>query len=527
MAEQREAGKAVGLVKSPAEGFSFRFITPDKSSLKIGDFVYYVQNGKKVICRIVKRDPLRLYPNVYLSNPEISPAKILKAVGISTTEFELFEIKASIIGYYDKILGFVNPRITPEPGREVYLAEKEVVEEALLRKRAGEVGSIHLGYLLNREDDVPVVLDTSLVVSEHLCILASTGSGKSYLAGVLVEELLKPYNSAAVVILDPHSEYHTLKELEGLDEYNTAGYRPRVKILGKDEIKIRLCELEYDELLNVLPSLSDKMEAILNVVYRELEGEKFTAEDIVSGIKARAEDERDMTARALTWRIKRYIENVDIIDDYVHLELKDILKPGMASVLQMSELSDLEQQLLTSVILKRILNARINAEKGLDGEKLEYPVFVVVEEAHRFASRDSRSFEVLKTILSEGRKFGVGVCLISQRPSKIDSDILSQCMTQIIMRIVNPADQENIRASVESVGRELIEELPGLTKGQALVAGVAINSPVLIRVRERLTSHGGVSKNAPAEWRRYFESLESSGEEIRIPKTQKKLFWED
>jgi hypothetical protein len=517
--------KAVGLVKSPAEGFSFKFITPDRSSLKIGDFVYYLQNGRKVICRIVKRDPLRLYPNVYLSNPEISPGKILKVVGISTTEFELFEIKASIIGYYDEILGFVNPRITPEPGKEVYLAEKEVIEEALLKKKAGENGSIHIGYLLNREDDVPVTLDTSLVVSEHLCILASTGSGKSYLAGVLVEELLKPYNSAAVLILDPHSEYHTLKELERLQDYNSAEYKARIKILGKEEIKIRLCELEYDELLNVLPSLSDKMEAILNAAYRDLEGGKFTAEDLIDGIKARTQEE-DVTARALTWRIKRYIENVEIIDDYVHLELKELLRPGMASVLQMSELSDLEQQLLTSVLLKRILNARINAEKGLNGERLDYPVFLVVEEAHRFASRDSRSFEVLKTILSEGRKFGVGVCLISQRPSKIDSDILSQCMTQIIMRIVNPADQENIRASVESVGRELIEELPGLTKGQALVAGVAINTPVLIRVRERLTSHGGVSKDAPGEWRRYFE-VKGSEEEIRFPKSQKKLFWED
>jgi len=519
--------RAVGLVKAPAEGFTFRFITPDKSTLKIGDFVYYLHNGRKVICRIIKREPLRLYPNVYLSNPDIAPERILRAVGVSTTEFELFEIKASIIGYYDEVLGFVNPRITPEPGKEVYLAEKEVIEESLLKKRAGELGSLHLGYLLNRDDDVPVVLDTSLVVSEHLCILASTGSGKSYLAGVLVEELLKPYNSAAVLILDPHSEYHTLKEVEGLEDYSSANYKARVKILGKDEIKIRLCELEYDELLNALPSLSEKMEAILNVAYRELEG-KFTSDDLIEAIKSRAGEE-DVTAKALIWRIKRYIESVEVLDDYVHIELREILRPGMASVLQMSELSDLEQQLLTSVLLKRILNARINTEKGLGGEKLEYPVFIIVEEAHRFASREARSFEVLKTILSEGRKFGVGVCLISQRPSKIDSDILSQCMTQIIMRIVNPADQENIRASVESVGRELIEELPGLTKGQALVAGVAINSPILMRTRQRLTSHGGVSKNAPAEWRRYSERRGSEVEvgDLRVPKTQKKLFWED
>jgi len=163
--------------------------------------------------------------------------------------------------------------------------------------------------------------------------------------------------------------------------------------------------------------------------------------------------------------------------------------------------------------------------KGTSGELLEYPVFLIIEEAHRFASRDSRSYRVLRTILSEGRKFGVGVCLISQRPSKIDSDILSQCMTQVIMRIVNPADQENIKSSVESIGKEMIEELPGLTKGQALVAGVAINSPVLIRVRNRLTSHGGLSKNAPQEW---VDWVESNTHKTEIPKRKKqnKLFWD-
>jgi hypothetical protein len=513
--------KAVGLVKA-SEGVNFNFITPE-NTLRNGEFVYYIWEGKKVICRVIRKKPLRPFPDIYLSKPHISPERIVKALGLDTTEFELFEVTAGIIGYYDNDLGFVNPRVTPKPGQQVFIAEKEVIEDVLMKKAAGETGSAHIGFLLNRDDDVPVVLDTSLIVSEHMCILASTGSGKSYLAGVLVEELLKPYNSAAVLILDPHGEYHTLKEVEGREEFVQDGYRPRVKILGKGEVKIRLCELEYDELINALPPLSDKMEAILNSVYREIEGTKFTSETLLEKIREIA-DKEDVTARALTWRIRRYIESVEIIDDFDHILLKEILRPGMVAVIQMSEMSDIEQQLLTSVLLKRILNARINSEKGLPGEKLEYPVFVVVEEAHRFASKDSKSFDVLKTILSEGRKFGMGVCLISQRPSKIDSDILSQCMTQVIMRIVNPADQENIRASVESIGKELIEELPGLTKGQALVAGVAINSPVLMRVRKRITSHGGVSKKAPEEWINHLKTAEEG--EIPVMRNQKRLFWD-
>ncbi len=515
--------QAVGMVRFPEGTYEFTFVTSDDRKLKTGEFVYYVLDGKKVMCRVTKRKPLRTYPDSFLSSPSIHPSEIMKVLGIEN-DARLFEVKACIMGYYDEKLGFVNPRIPPPPGERVYLAEGKTIQETLMKKKAGERGSLHIGYLLNREEDVEVTLDASLIASEHLCILASTGSGKSYLAGVIAEEFMKPYNRGALLILDPHGEYHTLREIEGLKEFVDGDYRPRVRIFGKDEVKIRLCELDYSELAGMLPNLSDKMEALLKSAYESLP-EKFTSQDLIDAIN---EIDDSYTARALTWRIRRYIQAMDVIDDYVHLELKDLLKPGQLSVLQLYEMSDLEQQILASVLLNRILNARIAAEKGKQSnELLEYPVFVIVEEAHRFASREARSYDVMRTILAEGRKFGVGVCLISQRPSKIDSDVLSQCMTQIIMRIVNPADQENVKSSVESIGRDLLEELPGLTKGQAIVAGVAINAPVLVRVRERLTSHGGTSRDAPSEWERWLSLSEGGETKARIKQKVAKLFWED
>uniref|UniRef100_A0A7C3YQ40 ATP-binding protein n=1 Tax=Geoglobus ahangari TaxID=113653 RepID=A0A7C3YQ40_9EURY len=516
--------KPIGLVKGPAENpYEFKFITPDNSLLKNGEFVYYLHNGRKVLCRVVKRNPLRQYPDLYLSNPSVPPEKILRTIGMSNREFDLYEIKAVIMGYFDKKLGFINPRIPPKTGQPVYIAEREVIEEALLKKKVKEFGSVHIGYLLNREEDIPVTIDTALAVSEHMAILASTGSGKSYLAGVIVEELLKPYNRAAVIVFDPHGEYYTLKEIEGMDEFRDGDYRPYVRIFGREDIKLRLSELEFDELVNILPNLTDKMEAILNKIYRDLSGNHFTVSDLIKRIKE-LEKSEETTAKGLLWRIERYLKEIDLIDDYRHMELKSLAKPGQVSILQMTEMSDLEQEILVSALMKRILKARINAEKGNSGERLEYPVFVIIEEAHRFASRESRSFKVLRTILSEGRKFGVGVCLISQRPSKIDSDILSQCMTQIVMRIINPADQENIKRSVESIGRDLIDELPGLTKGQAIVAGVSVNAPILIRVRERLTKHGGAGRIAPEEWMKW---TEKGKEKIKFKEENLSLFWDE
>ncbi|HEU4597266.1 MAG TPA: ATP-binding protein, partial [Pyrinomonadaceae bacterium] len=144
------------------------------------------------------------------------------------------------------------------------------------------------------------------------------------------------------------------------------------------------------------------------------------------------------------------------------------------------------------------------ATPGSDME-LRYPVFTLLEEAHRFAPAGQTvvSTNILKQILSEGRKFGVGIGLITQRPGKLDQDVLSQCMTQVIMRIVNPVDQDTVAKSVEGAGRQLLNELPALTKGQAVISGVGVNTPVMCRVRERLTRHGGETFDAPAEWAKW------------------------
>ncbi|MGH2443739.1 MAG: ATP-binding protein, partial [Chloroflexota bacterium] len=161
-------------------------------------------------------------------------------------------------------------------------------------------------------------------------------------------------------------------------------------------------------------------------------------------------------------------------------------------------------------LLRRILRARMDTEKRKvhedDERYIPYPVFVLLEEAHHFApsSGDVVSSQILKQVLSEGRKFGVGVGLISQRPGKLDQDVLSQCMTHFIMRIVNPVDQNSIAGAVESVGRDLLDELPALSKGQVVIAGSALNTPVICQTRPRHTRHGGTSIAAADEWEKQF-----------------------
>jgi uncharacterized protein len=257
--------------------------------------------------------------------------------------------------------------------------------------------------------------------------------------------------------------------------------------------------------------------------------DKFTLEQLLYAVRQTAEgrqaddddsvDEDDPTTGGLIWRINSALKGSQIFNDHENLELEELFKPGQCTVIQLNEVDRREQQVVAATLLRRIYAARVETEKKQTGPGdkgyIPYPVFCLIEEAHNFApaSADAVSTDVLKQILSEGRKFGVSVGLISQRPGKLDSDVLSQCMTQCIMRIVNPIDQNRIAESVESVGRDLLRELPSLSKGQVVISGASVNTPVMLRVRQRITSHGGQDADAPQRWVQWFEDGQDQVEE--------------
>jgi DNA helicase HerA-like ATPase len=226
------------------------------------------------------------------------------------------------------------------------------------------------------------------------------------------------------------------------------------------------------------------------------------------------------TIDALEWRLDnrfRGYSKYQIFSDSEHNLLTELFKPGQCTVLQLVDVDQAEQQVVVGALLRRAIIARMATHKGEvtnanDERHLPYPIFVLLEEAHRFAPSGQTvvSTNVLKQILSEGRKFGVGVGLITQRPGKLDADVLSQCMTQFIMRIVNPIDQDTIARTVEGAGRKMLDELPALTKGQLIVSGVAINTPVMCQVRKRLTTHGGETIDAPTEWAKWYSDRSRS-----------------
>lgn len=542
MSEHRPIGRTKGPGQTPHE---FIFVSPDPDqNLKVGEFITYkaaVDGQERIIfSRITSRQPLRLYPDTFAADPAIDPADVAALVGYRQMDHELFEITATVIGYYDNALGdFINPRLPPRNGRPIYLALDEALTQVLTKKRAKEVGSAHIGSLLSRgRGRVPINLDVTAITGTHLAVIASTGAGKSYLSSVLIEEMMMPYNRAAVLVVDPHGEYNTLSEMRNKAAFQDNDYRPEVKIFKTGAVQVRSSSLTLGDLRYLLPNLSDRMEYLLGRAYRDVrrqsqrdkgDPERWIQAELIARLRQLGEGEDEdsgdqyaSTANALIWRLESIFEHATIFDDFQHLKLTELFRPGCCSVLQLNEVDEKEQQVMVATLLRQLFRARTQTQKGQVDEKSElhlpYPAFVLIEEAHHFApaSADIVSTNILKQILAEGRKFGVGVGLISQRPGKLDADVLSQCNTQFLLRIVNPVDQARVAESVETVGRELIRELPALTKGQVIVAGQAVNTPILCQVRLRHTTHGAETQDAPADWVNYFKPEEQARREREI-----------
>lgn len=525
----------LGTVKGPGERpHEYVFITTDNARARIGEFVFYTARDgaheRRILGTLTERRLVRNLPDAFLADPSTPPAIVSSLIGLDADGCELYEITVETIGYFDPKLGdFVNPRIPPEPGDRVERASSASLSDVLSPRQVGEVGSAHVGSLLTRAaGEVPVVLSVKDVVSTHLAILASTGSGKSYTAGVFVEELMMPHNRAAVLIVDPHGEYHTMRSIEEDARFRDGdGYRPEVKIFTHDRIRVRFSSLTESDIKYLLPEgTSDKMLHYLSQAFRRLTATRREGQwayhdlrDEVTREKYGEEDGRGNSTGnvgsidALLWRLdSRFDKSDSIFSDHDHLELSELFHPGRCTVLQLSDIEQHEQQVVVATLLRRANKARMMTTRGEahhgDANHLPYPVFALLEEAHRFAPAGQTvvSTNILKQILSEGRKFGVGIGLITQRPGKLDQDVLSQCMTQIIMRIVNPVDQDTIAKSVEGAGRQLLDELPALTKGQAVLCGTGVNTPVMCRVRARITTHGGETFDAPEEWARWHSS---------------------
>jgi len=185
----------------------------------------------------------------------------------------------------------------------------------------------------------------------------------------------------------------------------------------------------------------------------------------------------------------KYIERLARVDiwGFEDVPMDRLLRPMSLSVIDLAGVDQWIADFVVDKVLRETWSRAVT-------EGLPYPAFIVLEEAHNFvpAGREiGRAGQIIKRIASEGRKFGIFLVLITQRPYRIHQDTLSQCNSQIIMRLTNPEDQNAVRRASESISEGLLADLPGLNVGEAVILGPLVRVPVMVRVGQRLSQEGG------------------------------------
>jgi len=430
-------------------------------------------------------------------------------------------------------------RYPPQPATPVYRPRKEDLQRIImgsLRDEELQHRRLDLGWLATRRD-VDLFVDGHPVVARHVAILAMTGAGKSWTARRIIEELaLRQY---PIIIFDPHGEYTGLEQALEDDQNRVRLFYGRVQPFEEDVSSVI-------RLVGSLGSpLSDRMEDLFDQIfsfareilrdesrrgqlqtwlqdhYHDSDLARFGLQENLFGLMyiaryaSRAASSQDQdtlrffesmglaratsfsrndgrTLEAIEWRVRstafalQRMEHINrrVAPDGEELpsDVSSMIAKGRINIINLSGYSHEIQASIYTLVLQKLFDLRIRGEVKL-------PFFVVVEEAHNFVplqpmtDAEKNASLLTRTIASEGRKFGIGLMMISQRPSRLDQTALSQCNSFIIMRLVNPADQKFVRDVIETVGEEEARLLPDLDVGEALISGQCVNFPVLARIK--------------------------------------------
>ena len=514
----------------------FKVFDEYANEIQIGNFITLEIDNYYAIGKIV-----RIYRRNYLPDEKIvgsideKSLTTLKNFGIdieylTTATFA----KALIIGIWNgsKI---VNIRKPPRLYTFVYIPNEEFIEQIL--KPRDENVYVEVGYVKGFEN-IKAYLNADKLVTHHCAILAATGGGKSWLAGVLIEELFYK-TKTPIIVIDPHSEYSAMQvtadrigiklsdeELKIADEIcsNVEVYIPgKVDVSTFNEYFKKKFGIERRyirfgisptslplsiivKLLDYYYGITDTQKRILeeswNYIYFSYCDELIELDELINEIErfkhvAPKGYAGEISISSLVTKIKSLIENRPFFltrygeyfrDEPIKLlDVRKLIEKPSIKVFDLGGLDIIDQQALVAVILDSIMRYAT--------KRITKPIFIIIEEAHNFAPSkgDAISLPSILRIAREGRKFGIGLCIISQRPARIHPDVLSQCMTQIFKRIINPTDLKYVKEVIEHTSIEDILEVKLLNEDEAIITGLATPIPLSIKVRKRYTAHGGLT----------------------------------
>jgi DNA helicase HerA-like ATPase len=368
-----------------------------------------------------------------------------------------------------------------------------------------------------------VCLDPSNLFGRHFAVLGQTGSGKSWTVASLVQKAVALMPKAHVIILDLHGEY-CWKRPDGMRHY--AFEDAVVRHIDARELEIPYWLMTFAELCDLLIEHSEREATNQTAFFRDclLEGRQsenkaaqpplgltrvtvdtpiyFSLEDVLEKVRAKNVERVGTRQGPMFGNFDRFLMRLEskLNDERYDFLLKPRIRNTSASLSAL--LRDfvglgIQKVPVTVIDLSSVpfdVRPTVAAQIGRlafefnywNPEFREFPILLMCEEAHAYIPRDSESQfagsrKSMERIAKEGRKYGVGLAIVSQRPHEVSETVLAQCGTFVCLRITNPADQAYIRGLVPESEGDLVSVLAGLARGEALVLGEAVPLPTRLQ----------------------------------------------
>ena len=496
----------VGIIYGDVGSTEFNF-TVDGHNLKKFDFIAAPHDEGYVLAQVLD---IKGY-----SDLKFQDAVSLINTGVQQTIKSDISAFAGVIGFRDKEGRLQVPRTPFEAGSRITLAPEDLIRH-VLGLHVDKDNGAYIGLL--KGHNLPVYLNIDSLVQKHICVLAKTGGGKSYACGVLVEELLK--KKVSMVIIDTHGEYVSLtesnkdkKDQKNMEKFNVQPHEYANQIvvyspLGSNNVVKHLTldgmNLEGREIVDLLQAkLSGPQIGVLYQAIKELKEFKptYSLRDIIETVEKSKSNAR--------WNVIASLESLESIHVFSEKGTSpdELVKKNQCSIVNMKGVPPDIQDVVVARLTKELFDHRKAGKIA--------PFLLIVEEAHNYCPErgfgTTVSSGILRTVASEGRKFGMGLCVVSQRPAKIDKNIISQCNTNIILKVTNPNDLKAIIQSVEGLTTQTADEIQRLPIGVALLSGSSIQIPILTEIRTRETNHGGKSVTI-------YKDIDPDDFKMKIPK---------
>ena len=389
----------------------------------------------------------------------------------------------------------------PALGNPIYLTSPRQLGQIYSRPQKANVvvGSLH------QEESLPAYVSIDDLIGNHFAILGTSGSGKSCAVAAILRAVLETHPQGHVILLDPHQEY-------------PRAFGPLAEVVTPDDLNLPFWLLNFDEVTQVLCSSEPQEQAREAAILKDAILAAKMGHQQAAGVKAsltvdtpvpyRLEKLVDVLKTAMGSLGKAegnlpYLRLLARLDSlrrdrrYAFLfrreGTQDIMGQVLGRLLRLPvdgkpitvfSLSGVPAEIIQAVVS---LLCRLVFDFALWGrEQPQVPMLLVCEEAHQYIPRDRElgfgpTVKAISRIAREGRKYGVSLGLVSQRPSEISESILSQCNTLFALRMSNEVDQNAIRSALPEGSTGLTAALPALRTQEAIVVGEGVTVPMRIR----------------------------------------------